>query len=248
MHWLIPKLISSVLLIPFNLLILFGVGIVLLPRRPRLGRNLILIAWLTLWTLSTPVISASLLQSLEKTPPLQLDQLPTDVDAIIVLGGGTYCNAPEYGQDTVSTDALERLRYAAELHRRTGKPILVTGGKLANTIAEAAFMKETLEHDFRVPVRWLEDQSHDTMENARFSAVVLTGQGIQRIFLVTHAWHMPRAQAAFEKAGFQVVPAPTKFTTHCRWTPLVLLPNSSALTVSANALHEWIGLLWYQVR
>lgn len=248
MHWLIPKLISSVLLLPFNLLILFGVGIALLSRRPRLGRNLIITAWLTLWVLSTPVISATLLQSLEKAPPLQLDRLPTDVDAIVVLGGGTYCNAPEYGKDTVSTYALERLRYAAELHRRTGKPILVTGGKLANTIAEAVFMKETLEHDFQVPVRWLEDQSRDTMENARFSAEVLKDQGIQRIFLVTHAWHIPRAQAAFEKAGFQVVPAPTKFTTYCQWTPLVLLPTSSALTVSANALHEWIGLVWYQLR
>jgi len=71
--WLIPKLLSSFLLLPFNLLILFGIGIVLLSRYPRLGRNLIIIAWLALWALSTPVISATLLQSLENTPPLQLD-------------------------------------------------------------------------------------------------------------------------------------------------------------------------------
>ena len=248
MHWIIPKLISSVLLVPFNLLILLGIGIVLLSRRPRLGRNLIIIAWLTLWTLSTPAVSTTLLRSLEKTPALQLDHLPTDVDAIIVLGGGTYCSAPEYGKETVSNYTLERLRYGAELHRRTGKPILVTGGKLANPIPEAIVMKETLEHDFRVPVRWLEEQSHDTMENARFSAAVVKDQGVRRIFLVTHAAHIPRAQAAFEKAGFEVVPAPTKFTTRCRWTPLALLPNSLALTVSASALYEWIGLVWYQFR
>ena len=67
MHWLIPKLLSSFLLLPFYLLILFGIGIALLPHRPRLGRNLIIIAWLALWALSTPVISVSLLQSLENT-------------------------------------------------------------------------------------------------------------------------------------------------------------------------------------
>ena len=248
MHWLIPKLLSSFLLLPFNLLILFGIGIVLLSRHPRLGRNLIIIAWLALWTLSTPIISATLLQSLEHTPALQLDRLPTDVDAIVVLSGGTYCNAPEYGKDTVSPYTLERLRYAAELHRRTGKPILVTGGKLSNPIPEAIAMKETLEHDFHVPVRWLEEQSHDTMENARFSAAVVKDQGVHRVFLVTHAAHMPRAQAVFQKAGFEVIPAPTRFTTRCRLTPLSFLPTSSALAVSAIALHEWIGLAWYQLR
>jgi len=248
MYWLIPKLLSSFLLLPFNLLILFGIGIVLLSRRPRLGRNLIIIAWLALWVLSTPVISATLLQSLENTPPLQLDRLPTDVDAIVVLSGGTYCNASEYGKDTVGPYTLERLRYAAELYRRTGKPILVTGGKLSNPIPEAIVMKETLEHDFYVPVSWLEERSHDTMENARFSAVLVRDQGVRRIFLVTHASHIPRAQAAFQKAGFEVIPAPTKFTTRCRLTPLGFLPNSSALTVSTNALYEWIGLVWYQLR
>jgi uncharacterized SAM-binding protein YcdF (DUF218 family) len=248
MHWLIPKLLSSFLLLPFNLLILFGIGIVLLSRHPRLGRNLIIIAWLALWALSTPVISATLLQSLEHTPALQLDRLPTEVDAIIVLSGGTYCNAPEYEKDTVSPYTLERLRYAAELHRRTGKPILVTGGKLSNPIPEAIAMKETLEYDFHVPVRWLEEQSHDTMENARFSAAVVKDQGVHRVFLVTHASHMPRAQAAFQKAGFEVIPAPTRFTTRCRLTPLGFLPTSSALAVSATALHEWIGLVWYRFK
>lgn len=246
--WLIPKLISSVLLLPFNLLILLGIGIALLSRRPRLGRTLIIIAWLALWTFSTPIISATFLQTLEHTPALQLDQLPTDADAIVVLSGGTYCNPPEYAQDTVSAYTLERLRYAAELHRRTGKPILVTGGKLSNPIPEAIVMKATLEHDFHVPVRWLEEESHDTMENARFSAAVVKDQGVRRVFLVTHAAHMPRAQGAFQKAGFEVIPAPMRFTTRCQLTLLSFLPTSSALAVSAAALHEWIGLAWYQLR
>ena len=248
MHWLIPKLISSVLLLPFNLLILLGVGIFLLNRHPRIGKKLIVISWLALWILSTPFISGSLRQTLETTTPLPPDHLPDNVDAIVVLGGGAYCQAPEYGDDTVSADALERLRYAAELHRRSGKPILVTGGKLANPTAEAVFMKQTLEHDFHTPVQWTEERSRDTFENAYFSAEILLPQNVKRIFLITHAWHMPRAQAVFERAGLEVVPAPTKFTTSCRLTPLSFLPASFALSVSGDALHEWIGLLWYRLR
>lgn len=248
MHWLVPKLISAFLLLPFNLLLLGGLGIVLLRRRPQLGRTLIIVAWLSLWVFSTPIIGSTLLHMVERIPPLRLDQLPPEVEAIVVLGSGTYCQAPEYGEDSVSAYALERLRYAAELYRRTGKPILVTGGKLTNSTAEAVFMKKTLEHDFQVPVQWTEDYSHNTMENARFSYKVLQPQGVTRIYLVAHAADMPRAQLAFEKAGFQVVPAPTKFTTRCKLTPLDFLPNSYGLRSSADALYEWIGLLWYHFR
>jgi len=248
MHWLIPKLISAVLLLPLNLLLLGGLGILLLRRRPRLGRTLIIVAWLSLWAFSTPIISSALLHTVERIPPLRWDQLPPDAEAIVVLGSGTYCQAPEYGEDSVTAYALERLRYAAELYRQTGKPILVTGGKLNNSTAEATFMKKTLEHDFHVPVQWTEDRSHNTMENARFSYEVLQPRGVTRIYLVTHAAHMPRAQLAFEKAGFQVVPAPTKFTTRCKLTLLDFLPSSYALFASADALYEWIGLLWYQFR
>lgn len=248
MHWLIPKLISAFLLLPFNLLLLGGLGIVLLRRRPQLGRALIIIAWLSLWAFSTPIISSALLHTVERIPPLRLDHLSPDVEAIVVLGSGTYCQAPEYGEDTVSAYALERLRYAAELYHKTGKPILLTGGKLNNSVAEAVSMKKTLEHDFQVPVQWTEGQSRDTMENARFSYNVLKPQGVTRIYLVTHAAHMLRAQLAFEKAGFQVIPAPTKFTTRCKLTPLDFLPNSYALLGSADALYEWIGLFWYQFR
>ncbi len=47
----------------------------------------------------------------------------------MVLGGGRYRDAPEYGNDTVGEYTLVRLRYAAKLHRETGFPLLVTGGR-----------------------------------------------------------------------------------------------------------------------
>ena len=82
--------------------------------------------------------------------------------------------------------------------------------------------------------------------------------GIRRVFLVTHAWHMPRALEVFEKAGVDAVPAPTGFvhkdpiragfgfedrSTYGDW-----LPNAGALLKSYFALHEYLGRVWYRLR
>ncbi|MEW6298215.1 MAG: YdcF family protein [Thermodesulfobacteriota bacterium] len=202
---------------------------------------------LLLYLLSTPLIGGALLRSLEDTPPLPPDASLPAGDAIVVLGGAIYHDAPEYGGDTVSGELLERLQYAARLYRLTGKPILVTGGNPGEaSIAEAVAMRETLVQDFQVPVRWVEDQSRTTLENARLSAPLLQRQGVQRVYLVTHAAHMPRARAAFEHAGLQVIPAPTRFTTtRDRWSVFTFLPNPFTLAMSHRALHEWFGRLWY---
>ncbi|MDP1636277.1 MAG: YdcF family protein, partial [Gallionellaceae bacterium] len=163
--------------------------------------------------------------------------------------GGTYFHAPEYGGDTVGGSTLERLRFGARLHRETGKPVLVTGGRpLGNDDSEAAQMKRVLEQEFNVPVRWTEDSSDNTLENARLSREILKAAGVERIYLVTHAWHMPRAQAVFEKAGFKVVPAPTAWTTRYKTDLLAFVPNAYALRDSRIFMHELIGMLWYRIK
>ena len=55
-------------------------------------------------------------------------------------------------------------------------------------------MKQVLEREFQVPVTWVEETSRNTLENARGSFQVLGAAGIRRVYLVTHAWHMPRAR------------------------------------------------------
>lgn len=246
MPWLIRRIVSSVLLLPLNILIVGGVGLLLLRRSPRLGKTLTVAAWIALWFFSTPIVSLSLQQSLQTVPALSLDHIPDGGQAIVVLGSGSYCHAPEYqGVDSVTPEALQRLRYAARLYRKTGKPILVTGGRLSNTTPEAAFMKEVLEQDFQVPVYWTEEEARNTMESARFSSAVLQPQGVTRIYLVTNASHMSRSQMAFENAGFHVIAAPIAFATRCQWSLFEFVPNSDAFAASANALYESIGWVWY---
>lgn len=62
---------------------------------------------------------------------------------------------------------------------------------------------------------------------------------------MTHAWQMPRAARSFAATGIAVTPAPT-FPHRRPLTPLDFLPKSHAN--ARNAIHEWVGLLWYHLR
>lgn len=249
MSWFVTNSIAAFLLPPLSLLCLLALGIFLLYRRPGLARALLLTVFGLLWIASTPYVAEGALHLLEaQTAPLDIAR--QHADAIVILGGGTYFHAPEYaGQDTISDATLVRLRYGAELQRKTGKPILVTGGHpLGNSLSEAQQMRISLEQDFGVPVRWTEDASANTFENARYSFHILQQAGIHKIYLVTHAWHMPRAAAVFRRAGFDVVEAPTAFTTRYRTDLLAFLPSTESLRDSKIFIHEIIGLLWYRVK
>ena len=249
MSWFITNFIAAFLLPPLSLLLLLALGIFLLYRRRKLAKPLLIASFGLLWLASTPYVAESALHILEARTAVLNSRLQT-ADAIVILGGGTYFHAPEYGgQDTISDAALVRLRYGAKLQRETGKPVLVTGGKpLGNSVSEAQQMRASLERDFQVPVRWTEDASDNTFENARYSFQTLQKAGIKRIYLVTHAWHMPRSADIFRRTGFEVVEAPTAFTTRYRTDLFAFLPNAGSLHDSRIFIHEVIGLLWYRVR
>ena len=249
MSWLITNTVAAFLLPPLALLCLFGAGLLLLKRPRKLATALLFSSFALFWIASTPYFAEGALHSLESRTSV-VDIKHSQAAAIIVLGGGSYVNAPEYGgQDTVSHQTLERLRYAARLQRQTGLPLLVSGGKPeGNTLSEAEQMKRALEQDFQAPVRWVEAGSDNTAENARHSFELLQANGIRKIYLVTHAWHMARAAAVFRRAGFEVVEAPTAFTTRYRIDVLAFLPRADSLRDSKIFMHEIIGLLWYRLK
>lgn len=249
MSWFTTNLISTALLPPLSLLLLLLIGLLLHYRNPRLARRIVIVSFALLWIASTPLVAEGALHLLEAQTRV-LPQNPPNASAIVILGGGTYFHAPEYaGRDTVSEAALVRLRYGAKLQREFGLPILVTGGNpVGNATSEASQMKSVLEQDFRVPVRWTEDCSDNTFENARNSYRILHQAGIDRIYLVTHAWHMPRSAATFRRAGFEVIEAPTAFTNRYRVDLLAFMPRAGALNASSIFIHEAIGMFAYKAK
>lgn len=247
MSWFATNFVSAFLLPPLNLLLVLLLGIALQYRYPKAARMLLITSFALLWLASTPYIAEGALHLMEAQP---LEQGSHAAGAIVILGGGSYLHAPEYAnQDTVSEATLLRLRYGARLHRDLKLPILVTGGKpLGNNTSEAQQMRTALEQDFQVPVRWTEDASDNTFENARNTYQLLQKAGINKILLVTHAWHMPRSSAAFRRAGFEVTEAPTAFTTRYQTDMLAFVPRAEALRDSKIFIHEAIGMLWYQAK
>jgi uncharacterized SAM-binding protein YcdF (DUF218 family) len=249
MAWLISNFLLTFLLPPLNLLLVFALGIVLLNHHPTMARFLLGSAFMLLWLCATPYVAEATLHRLEQqTTPLS-SPLP-DADAIVILGGGSYFHAPEYtNQDVASMNTLLRLRYGARLYRETHKPILVTGGTpQGNKLSESEQMRDVLEQDFQVPVQWTEGTSNNTLENARNSFALLQKQGIQKIYLVSQASHIPRAGRLFRQAGFKVVEAPTGFTTRYKTDVLAFLPNTLALQNSMLFTREIISMTWYELK
>src|SRR3546814_19898055 len=91
-------------------------------------------------------------------------------------------------------------------------------------------MQITLERDFGVEVRWTESESTSTWTNARLSAAKLRAAGIRRFYLVTHAWHMPRALLAFAGTGLEAVPAPPGFAPRSDVGWVAVLPSAASFT------------------
>ena len=247
MEWLITRTFAA-LLAPLSIaLVILLVAVLVAWRRPLAAWRPVALAFMVLYPLSTQFVADQLLWWIEPAP--RDPAADKSGQAIVVLGGGTYFSAPEYGGDTVKAPVLARLRYAAHLHRALDKPVLVSGGAPeGNPVPEAQLMKNVLQHDFRIPVQWIEQESLNTFENALLSAALLKPAGIQRIYLVTHAWHIRRARIAFEHAGFTVVPAPTGYATRFKLTVLDFLPDARALNDSSVFFREVTGIGWYYLR
>lgn len=248
-------IVELFLLPPGSIIAAAILGFVIYGKWRWLGTCIIGLSVASLVALSLPLTSRELTSALEASAsPLYVDALEDakkQAGAIVVLGAGRYSDAPEYGSDTVSRFALERLRYAARLYKQTGLPILVAGGSPnGEKIPEARLMREALQRDFGITPRWVEGRSRNTMENAVLAAQLLKASNIKEVILVTHAWHMQRAEWAFKAAGLQVIPAPTGFNTLSERERRLTgyLPSAKGLYWSSVALHERLGYLWYRWR
>ena len=237
--FLLRKALTVLVLPPTGPLIVAFLGLATLARRPRLGRGLAWFGSLTLLALSLPVVSDALVRSLDQSPPLDLAQA-RDAGAIVILGGGVRRDAAEYGGDTLGRLSLERVRYGALVARQTGLPVLVSGGPVFSGTPEAAIMKQALENEFGVKVRWAEVRSRNTHENAIRSAEILRAAGIGHVILVAHSFDMPRAKAELAAAGLQVTLAPTGIPGGA-FDAGDLVPSVSALQLSHYALYELLA-------
>ena len=239
--------------VPFLLLMLIGARLIL-PRRG-LGWFVIVLSVTLMW-LSTCTGSAQLLSQFVLKPPpaltsdrikeLKAEKTPT---AIIVLGGGMEPFAPEYGVSNLSHTSLERLRYGIWLSRETGLPLGFSGGVgwgQRDAKPEAQIAAQVAANEFGRPLKFVEDDSRDTRENAARTIALLRPIGVKHILLVTNGWHMPRSMAAFETAAasnLRIEAAPMGLARDTHTPTLTWMPSSKGTADVRSIVRELLGRL-----
>lgn len=217
------------------------------------GRMLMFIGITSLWLLSMPIVAYQLVNTLQNQYPiLETRDLQDQVHhtAIVVLGGGDTIQAEYDHQHTVSDFTLHRINYAVYLQQKLHLPILLSGGKTnGSRESEAELMARVLQNNFHMKADYLENQSLTTADESQFVRSMMQKNRFDQVYLVTHAWHMPRSAYIFQCAGIKVIPAPMGHFVYGPGYALVsYFPNMDALYASSIALHEWLGLLWYHLR
>lgn len=172
--------------------------------------------------------------------PLVVEAPLEAAEAIVVLGGGT---APD---DSAGESSLRRVVYGLRLYRRGLAPLVVLSGGDASgkgRLGEAEAMAAVaVALGFPSDILVLETSSVRTAENAARVAEMLRPRGIRRILLVTTPLHSRRSVLAFQRRGFEVLPAPTDGAQHLAENPLGRLLLTRQVTYEAAALL----LYWYK--
>ncbi|MEM8593828.1 MAG: YdcF family protein [Pseudomonadota bacterium] len=217
----------------------------------RWARILLLLMTLVFAALSTPFVANAIHERLNLYPVLTAQEAAsTQAQAIVVLSGGVQGHVAEYQSYMPNASSIVRALYAAQLHRQTGLPVLVTGGgRRDGGPTGGELIRDFMQNELKVPVQWVESNSQTTLENARYTHELLSQEGVVRIVLVTEGYHMTRSFDVFTRYGFEVTPAPTwqsvprySFSSWDQW-----IPTASDLSRSMTGLHEFVGMLWYRI-
>ena len=240
--------------LPSNFVMAIGlVGLVLLCTRLRrlaswlVVTSLVLIAFVGY----SPLGNILILPLEQRFPPWDSSQ--DTPDGIVVLGGAIVPDISNARGAVALNEEAERITATAELARRyPNARIIFSGGSGSlrfDAPAEAPIAVKELEalgvaHD-RITA---DEQSRNTIENAVFSRLIAQPKPGERWLLVTSAFHMPRAIAAFRAAGFPVEAYPVDWRTRGpidATQPFASL--TTGLSITDYATHEWVGLLAYRL-
>ncbi|RKH84563.1 YdcF family protein [Corallococcus sp. AB045] len=136
----------------------------------------------------------------------------TDADALVVLGARVLPGGVPSGA------LVARVEQAVALYRRGVAPwLLLSGGVGTHSPSEARVMRE-LAVAAGVPASAcvLEEDSHSTQANARFSARVLRERGARRVVVVSDPYHLLRARQCFRREGLEVATSPAPIAGRMR--------------------------------
>ncbi|HRN89461.1 YdcF family protein [Hyphomicrobium sp.] len=232
-----------------------SVGIWLLARgrAPRFSR---LLAWGGLILIVggglSPLANVLILPLEQRFAAVPVHEGGDRVDGIILLGGFEDAHVSAGRGGLGLNEAAERVTEGLRLALRHPDAKVVFTGGAGGLFATAeasgpvgAFLAEAGVDPARLV---LESRSRNTYENAVLTKAMVKPRPGQRWYLVTSAYHMPRAMGLFRKAGFDVVAYPVDYRTRgpedVTRTFARIPQGLMRLDVAVN---EWIGLLSYRL-
>ena len=249
---------AASLLLPPGLIFLFLIIGWLVARlfKKKWGAMIVCSALVLAWVSATPALAKTLMawhvSGLKPIDKAQWSRLSSqkNTTAIVALGLVEVSQGLEYGQYSLRSESYERLRYAIYLSKLTNLEILYSGGQLPVNasqpdplqFSEAAVASRTARTDFNTALKWTETQSNTVRQSAKEVAAILQAQNIQTVYLVAHAWKLPRAVQAYESAGFSVVPAPIDFPDKSDFIISDFFPTSEGTRWVRNVARERLGM------
>jgi len=246
LHKILPLLISPLVLI-LGLLV-FGI----IKNR----RSVLIIAVLTLYVCSLPIVSGGLFRLIElDAVRLEPKDVP-EADAIVVLSGmltwvpGKEAVTREWGDP-------DRFWGGVELMLAHKAPTLIfTGGKLPWELgneSEGHYLKKhaQLLNISEQNIIVTADVQNTEQEAAAVGNLLnhINDTYPKKIILVTSAFHMPRALRLFEQQGLQVFAYPVDFKVdESALTLMSFMPNPGALGQTDLVIRELAGRMFYKIK
>ncbi|HIE34810.1 MAG TPA: YdcF family protein [Campylobacterales bacterium] len=246
MIYFVSKLFTYLFLLPG----IFILGMFLASFFAKKFKKLLLFLASLFWFLSTDFAPYLLLK------PLEYKSFPKSKDlatAVVVLGGGEVNGAKNL---PLSSSCTKRVLYALMISNRKNLPLIFSG-------VEGASAKESIEQidrafslgfryskDLKPKTFYIESKSKDTYENAKYIYQFFKSKKERRsIYLVTSAYHMPRAYMLFKNFEFDISVAKTDFKTAKLKVDLwSFFPQMANFKNSYLAIHEYFGILSLLIR
>jgi uncharacterized SAM-binding protein YcdF (DUF218 family) len=248
MLFLAKKIISTFMLpLPISmLLILTGLGILLLANHSKVAVIFILAGLVLLTAFSIRPVPNVILGHLEsKYPPLK--QVPSNIEEIVVLGGGSYASTSYPNNARLGAASTARLIEGIRLYQQCNHcKLILSGGRVFGSPVDANTMNNVAVNLGVKPSDILmEPGSQDTQSEALFIKKMVHDKPF---ILVTSAYHMPRAMRIFKNAGMRPLAAPTQYLSKRPHSLIYSLPSGANLMRSDMAIHEYLGMAWSWIR
>ncbi|MBW7989780.1 MAG: YdcF family protein [Planctomycetes bacterium] len=215
--------------------------------RFKLGKCALFLGICILFLLSIRPVSNLLIYYLECQYKLPSDEALSDLDMVVILGGGANIAGGFREHAEASGLTYARLFNGVRVYKQSGaRTLALCGGYEAGVMKKLAIELGVQESEIITETR-----SGTTLENAAELVKLLRPAEQRRIGLVTSALHMLRSEKTFKKQfpNDTIVPIPVNYIYSPDWDdPEGFVPSTSALSKSNYAIHEWIGIVYYSIR